>query len=197
MELLNTPAIETERLILRRFCVEDIPALYSIYSDRDVNTYLPWYPLASYQEAEKLFEEEYAAAYRRPRGCRYAVCLKTDDIPIGYVNLSLEDAHDLGYGLSKAFWHRGITAEAARAVVEQAKRDRVPFITATHDINNPRSGSVMKALGMRYRYTYREQWQPKDIPVTFRLYQLNLDGNEERVYWKYWERYAVHYIEAI
>ena len=55
----------------------------------------------------------------------------------------------------------------------------------------------MQKLGMRYQYTYREQWQPKDIPVTFRLYQLNLDGSEERVYWKYWERYAVHYIEDL
>lgn len=192
----NTPTIETERLILRRFREEDIPALYSIYSDREVNTYLPWYPLASYQKAESLFEE-YAAFYRRSRGFRYAVCLKTDNTPIGYVNLSPEGAHDLGYGLSKAFWHRGITFEAACAVVERAKRDGIPFITATHDINNPRSGGVMRALGMRYQYTYREQWQPKNLPVTFRLYQLNLDGNGERVYWTYWERYADHYIEKI
>lgn len=197
MEVLNTPTIETERLILRRFRRDDIPALFSIYSDREVNTYLPWYPLASRQEAERLFENEYAAAYREPLGYWYAVCLKADHIPIGYVHLDPEGAHGLGYALSKAFWHRGITVEAARAVVEQAKRDRVPFITATHDINNPRSGNVMTALGMRYQYTYREQWQPKDIPVTFRLYQLNLDGNEERVYWKYWERYADHSIEKI
>lgn len=196
MEIRNTPPLETERLILRRFREEDIPALYAIYSDREVNTYLPWYPLASYQEAERLFAE-YAAFCRQPRGYRYAVCLKTDDIPIGYVHLSPEEAHDLGYGLSREFWRRGITVEAARAVVEQARRDGVPFITATHDINNPRSGNVMKALGMRYQYTYQEQWQPKDIPVTFRLYQLNLDGSEKRVYWKYWEQYADHYIEKI
>lgn len=197
MEIRNTPPLETERLLLRRFCTEDIPALYSIYSDREVNTYLPWYPLASCEEAERLFKDEYAAAYRQSRGCRYAVCLKTNGIPIGYVHLSLEGAYDLGYGLSKAFWHKGITLEAARAVVERAKRDGVPFITATHDVNNPRSGGVMRALGMRYQYTYREQWQPKNIPVTFRLYQLNLDGNEKRVYWTYWERYADHYIEKI
>ena len=197
MELLNTPAIETKRLILRRFRKEDISALFAIYSNREVNTFLPWFPLSSYEEVERLFEDEYAAVYRQPRGYRYAVCLKTDDIPIGYVHLSLEEAHDLGYGLSREFWRRGITAEAARAVAEQAKRDGVPFITATHDINNPRSGGVMRALGMRYQYTYRKQWQPKNIPVTFRLYQLNLDGNEERVYWKYWERYADHSIEKI
>lgn len=197
MEALNTPAIETERLLLRRFRPEDIPALFSIYGDREVNTYLPWRPLASCEEAERLFENEYAAAYREPRGYRYAVCLKADDIPIGYVHVDPEGARDLGYALSRAFWHQGIAVEAARAAAAQAKRDGLPFITATHDVNNPRSGSVMRALGMRYQYTYREQWQPKDIPVTFRLYQLNLDGNETRVYWKYWERYAVHYIEDL
>ena len=52
----------------------------------------------------------------------------------------------------------------------------MPFVTATHDVNNPRSGAVMRRLGMRYCYSYREQWQPKDLSVVFRLYQLDLDG---------------------
>ena len=46
----------------------------------------------------------------------------------------------------------------------------------------------MEKLSMRYCYTYREQWQPKDIPVDFRMYQLNLDGEEGRVYRGYWEK---------
>ncbi len=33
----------------------------------------------------------------------------------------------------------------------------------------------MQNIGMRYCYSYQEQWQPKDILVTFRLYQLDLD----------------------
>lgn len=39
----------------------------------------------------------------------------------------------------------------------------------------------MKRIGMEYQYSYEEQWQPKDILVTFRMYQLNLDGQEDRV----------------
>lgn len=48
-----------------------------------------------------------------------------------------------------------------------------------------RSGGVMRNMGMKYPYSYEEQWQPKNILVTFRTYQLNLDGNESRVYKKY------------
>ncbi|WP_418216695.1 GNAT family N-acetyltransferase, partial [Bilophila wadsworthia] len=65
------------------------------------------------------------------------------------------------YGLLKAFWRNGIVTEAANAVIHQVKKDGIPYITATHDIKNPRSGNVMKRLGMLYQYSYKEQWQPK------------------------------------
>ena len=102
---------------------------------------------------------------------------------------------DFGYGLRKEFWHKGIVTEAGRAVIEQVKKDGLPYITATHDRNNPRSGGVMRNAGMEYQYSYEEQWKPKNVLVTFRLYQLNLDGNESRVYKKYWDTSAVHFIE--
>lgn len=53
----------------------------------------------------------------------------------------------------------------------------------------------MQACGMKYCYTYEEQWQPKDFPVIFRMYQLNLDVNEDFVYMKYWYMYDNHFIE--
>ena len=73
--------------------------------------------------------------------------------------------------------------------------DGLSYITATHDENNPRSGAVMKKLGMTYRYSYEERWQPKDMLVTFRMYQLNFDGANDRTFNKYWEQYPVHFIE--
>ncbi len=194
---MNTPRLETERLILRRFTEEDMEAFLKIYGDREVNTYLPWFPLKTMEEARAFYEERYALAYAGPEGYQYAVCLKSDSVPIGYVNVSTEESHDLGYGLLKEFWRQGIVSEAARAVVEQVKRDGMPYITATHDVKNPHSGNVMKALGMRYQYSYEELWQPKNIPVIFRMYQLNLDGNQDRVYREYWNRYENHFIEEI
>ena len=80
-------------------------------------------------------------------------------------------------------------------MIRQLRQDGLPYITATHDVRNPRSGAVMKRLGMKYQYSYEEQWQPKNIPVTFRMYQLNLDGKENRVYRRYWDISSVHFIE--
>lgn len=191
----NTPTLETKRLILRKFTENDIEALFNIYRDEDVNTYLPWYTVKSLKEAKTFFDEKYLAAYRMDKGYRYAICLKTDNVPIGYVNVSVDDHHDLGYGLRKEFWHKGIVTEASKAVIEQVKKDGFLYITATHDVKNPRSGGVMKQLGMSYKYSYEEQWQPKDILVTFRMYQLNFDGQEDRTYKKYWDNSSVHFVE--
>ena len=195
MQIQNTPALETDRLILRRFTENDMDTLFSIYKDEEVNTYLPWFPLKSLEETRTFFKENYARSYQQAKGYRYAVCLKTDNVPIGYVHVCMDDSYDFGYGLRKEFWHKGIVSEAAKAVLEQLKRDGFRYVTATHDIKNSRSGKVMRRLGMNYQYSYEEHWQPKDILTTFRMYQLNFDGQNERVYKKYWDKYPVHFIE--
>ena len=50
MKLNNTPTLETERLILRKFTEDDIQAIYDIYSDQEVNRFLPWFPVKTMEE---------------------------------------------------------------------------------------------------------------------------------------------------
>lgn len=42
---MNTPRLETERLILRKFTENDIGALYLVLKDEVANVFLPWFPL--------------------------------------------------------------------------------------------------------------------------------------------------------
>lgn len=138
---MNTPAIETERLILRRFEEDDLPSVFKIFSGREVNRFLPWFPLRTMDDAKAFYEERFESRYRQERAYHYAVCLKSDNVPIGYVNVGTEESYDFGYGLCREFW------------------------------------------------------QPKNQTVVFRMYQLNLDGDDSRIYRKYWEISDVHYIE--
>ncbi len=123
--------------------------------------------------------------YEKLQAYAYAICLRENDYPIGYIKVDMDESHDFGYGLRKEFWHRGIVTEAGRAVIAQVKKDGLPYITATHDIHNPRSGGVMRQVGMKYQYSYEEQCQPKDLLVTFRMYQLNFDEKDHSVFRKY------------
>lgn len=191
---MNTPTLLTERLILRKFTKTDLDSIFLIFSDKEVNTFLPWYPLTDFKDVYPFYEEHYSLKYILSQAYAYAICLKEDNIPIGYINVDMDEAHDFGYGLRKDFWNRGITSEAAHAVIEQLKNDNISYITATHDVKNPRSGNIMKKLGMKYCYSYEELWQPKNYPVIFRMYQLNLN-HTDFVYMKYWNQSKNHFIE--
>lgn len=189
--------LETERLILREFTENDLDAVYRIFSDEEVNRFLPWFPVKTPEEAELFYRTHLDPEHREKNIYRCAVCMKKDNIPIGYITVGAADSYDFGYGLRKEFWHSGIITEGAMAVINRLKQDGIPYITATHDVNNPRSGSVMKRLGMKYMYSYEEQWQPKDISVIFRMYQLNFDGQKDRIYKKYWDHSENHFVEEI
>ena len=189
---MDTLELETGRLILRPFRGTDLEALYALLSDPEVNTFLPWFPVQNLEETRLSYETRLA----RERYC-FAICLNGDNFPIGYVHMENDGSHDFGYALRKEYWHRGIVSEACGAVIERLKQEGIPYITATHNQNNPRSGAVMKRLGMRYCYSYQEQWQPKNFPVIFRMYQLNLDGREHGIYQKYWDRSDQRFIETV
>lgn len=188
---MNEIRLTTDRLILRKFNENDMKALYELLSDKLTNKFLPWFPLKNIEETEEFYE-------KRIKNHKYyfAICLKENDYPIGYVKADTDESHDFGYALRKEFWHKGIVTEASRALISLLKKDGFKYITGTCDKMNPRSGAVMRQIGMKYRYSYKEDWQPKGILVIFRMYQLNFDKENTRVYKKYWKEYPVHFVEA-
>lgn len=181
--------LETDQLILRHFQMEDAQEVYEILGDKEVNRFLPMFPLESIEEAKDYIQIHYLDRYAKGDVHRYAICMKQDEKAIGYIHVSSEENHDFGYGLKKEFWHQGIVSQAGKLLLESLKDSDIPFITATHDVKNPNSGLVMRKLGMVYQYSYKEQWQPKNIPVTFRMYQMNLHCPESFVYEKYKKMY--------
>lgn len=180
MRCENTPRLETKRLILRRFTDRDLEDMLLIYGDEEVNRFLPWFPLRTIECVREYLHSDIYAAYEQAIAYRYAMEDKEIGRVVGYVSvngINVADAcGDLGYGLRKEFWGRGLVEEASRAVLEHLRESGFAYVTATHDENNPRSGRVMEKLGMTYVRSYTEQWQPKDLAVVFRLYRIELDG---------------------
>lgn len=217
--------LKTERLVLRRFTVEDVPALFTMMSDDAVMRFLPWFAHRSETDTAAFLEEQYLKYYRAadagkrgangmPLDLRFAVCLRRGDEKgagrdegyakyhdadaapcalLGFVKISSEgDAFDLGYAFHRDAWGHGYATEVALALIKEARRAGFPYLTATHDEQNPASGRVMERCGMTYRYSYRERWQPKDFDVTFKMYQIDLQPGQE-TYRAYWDRYPEHW----
>lgn len=161
----NTPQRLTARLILRRFVPEDAAVLFAILRDRKANRFLPWFPLQTLGQAKEFLQNRFLRNYESPVGYRCAICRREDNRPIGSLPVRGEDSCDRGSGLQSGYWNRGFATEAAKAVVGRMGADgAMDFLTATHDIKNPASGAVMRKIGMTYRYSYLEQWQPRPSP---------------------------------
>ena len=48
--------------------------------------------------------------------------VKKNNTPIGYINIDLDESHDLGYGLKKEYWHQGIVSEAVKSIIQQSQK---------------------------------------------------------------------------
>ena len=195
----NSPRIETERFILRKFNDNDINDLHEILKDEVVNTYLPWFVSKTADDTKRFLEDRVYPEYQKEVSYFYAIEAKDSHKVVGYADVTdidlEEKCGDLGYGIHRDYWKKGIASEVSLAMLKQLKEDGFAYIHATCDQRNIGSGKVMQKCGMKYMYSYEEQWQPKDILVVFRMYQINLDGNEKRVFKKYWDMYPNHFIE--
>ena len=71
--------LQTERLILRTFKETDLEALYRIYSDIEANTFLPWFPWKTMEDAKAFYRDQFEGRCAQERSYHYAICLKKDN----------------------------------------------------------------------------------------------------------------------
>ena len=112
--------IETERLLIRPFKMEDIEPSYSMNLDAAVNKYTGDGGIVSKKEIERRIVENVFGDYEKYGFGRLAVEIKGENKFIGFAGLKyLDDLDevDLGYRFMKAYWGKGIATEAAQACV--------------------------------------------------------------------------------
>ena len=169
MKHCGTKRLETERLILRKFVMEDSVAMYKNWaSDEEVTRYLTW-PTHPNPEISKSVIKDWITSYSDENYYQWAIVLKDKEEPIGsisvvHMNEAASKVH-IGYCIGKTWWHRGITSEALKAVMDFLFEEvDVNRIEARHDPQNPNSGKVMKKCGMKYEGTLRSSdWNNQGI----------------------------------
>ncbi len=161
MNHLGTITLETERLLLRRFTIDDAPQMFQNWAgDTAVTEFLTWPTHTSVK-----MSEEYITflldRYPRPSTYDWAITLKDEGRLVGSIGVvDIKEATEcvhVGYCIGKQWWNRGITSEAfARVIRFLMDEVKVNRIDSRHDPKNPNSGRVMKKCGLRYEGTLRE-----------------------------------------
>jgi len=156
---MNTPFLETDRLLLRPFNKDDARTVFECWeSDPDVAKYMFW---TSHNDIEKT--KEWIAfelgQIEKDDWYRFAIVVKETNELAGTVLIYYEEevaCWEVGYNLGKKYWGKGYTTEALKRVLDFAVDElNLTEFVGRYAKENPASGNVMKKLGFQYE---------KDIP---------------------------------
>ena len=162
--------IETARLLLRRFTVEDAETLADLHGDPRVMRYIDdGKPVPREVTVNRSLPEILEQYAQLPVGLgKSALVEKSSGRLVGQVGLGRVSSvgldgggagYELGYRLCPEFWGRGYASEAAKALVDFAFAEyAVPRIVATTMTVNVGSRRVLENAGLRLVRTFFEQW---------------------------------------
>jgi [ribosomal protein S5]-alanine N-acetyltransferase len=146
-----SPRLYTNRLILRKIEIEDVPSLVKHANNKKISDNIINIPYP-YQEPDAVFRIAYVVrGFKNKERYVFAIVLKETEEFIGEISLHLDSktVAQLGYWLGEPFWNRGITTEAIEAVLkfgfEQLNLHR---IYATCHQDNTASYKVLLKNGM-------------------------------------------------
>lgn len=161
----GTKTIQTARLMLRPFVVDDAQAMYQNWAnDPQVTRYLTWQPHRSPEETRQLLAV-WSDAYARP-DC-YNWVMEWEGKPIGNISVvrmnEKSEYAELGYCMGRAYWNRGLMTEAAKAVIDFLFAEvGVNRVGIAHAVQNPASGRVAQKCGLTYEGTLREVYKTSE-----------------------------------
>ena len=153
MNKIGTQALETERLLLRRFTPEDAPAMYENWcKDPLVSKYLRFTAYQSVDDAVQTLSQWVPQYEKDPMFLHWCIALK-DGTAIGSLGLmdaaENDQSAEIGYCIGREWWGAGYVTEALKAVFQYAfEKVELNRLEACHSINNQASGRVMQKAGM-------------------------------------------------
>ena len=152
---MKTPILATERLLLRPLTVDDAESAFANWtSDPDVAKFMRWELHKSISETrEWLLSEE--TLIESDRVYNWGFILKETGELIGsggLVFVDSKDMYELGYNMMRKYWRKGLTTEAANAIIGFGKNKLMQKqFYCCHAKDNPASGKVMTKVGFRYQ----------------------------------------------
>lgn len=152
--------IRTERLLLRPFRLTDADDVYAYAKEPEFSRFLPLPSPYEYRHAEIHVAQSFLNSW----DSQPTFAISLDEKIIGGINIRIDTDRmiaDLGYGISREQWGKGLTVEAVAAVINWAFEEfDLVKVGARADVQNRQSWRVMEKLGMKREGILRSQEPP-------------------------------------
>lgn len=171
--------LETKRLILRKFKLDDAEEMFHSYaSDSDVTKYLTWNPHKNIDETIKILNI-WIEQYNKPERINYAIVLKETNKLIGGIDVCgyKEGVPVVGYVLSKKYWNNGYMTEAFKELINYLFSLGHKKILVDAFVENVGSNKVIKKCGGNFLKVIEEEFPMKNVTWKINTYEI-LDKGE-------------------
>ena len=160
----GTQTLKTERLILRRFAVDDAADMfYNWANDERVTRFLTWEPHGEIEVTKQLLED-WCVDYREESYYNWVIEFggrASGGISVVHMNEKSESM-ELGYCMGYDNWGKGIMTEAVNAVRDYLFAEiGVHRIVIRHAAGNPASGRVAQKCGFIKEGIERESFRSR------------------------------------
>ena len=168
--MITAPTLQTERLILRTFTLDDASEVQKLAGDRDVAKTTSVIPHPYEDGMAEEWINTHQAKFDNGTGIYLAITLndpqeQQDPILIGAISIVIDikdKIGELGYWVGKPYWNCGYCTEAAKVILTYAFD--VLNLKSIHAFifrRNPASGRVLEKIGMDYEDSFPnavEKW---------------------------------------
>jgi RimJ/RimL family protein N-acetyltransferase len=170
------PAIETVRLLLRPFTIENAPAVHGLLAEPEISetTLNVSYPYP--EGAAEAWISSHEQQAEDDQAFHWAIVRNGDDLLIGAIGLGLDQRHargSLGYWLGVPFWNLGYMSEAALAVTRHALESlSLHRVESSCFPRNSPSAKVMTNAGLTYEGTLKGYVRKGEVFEDLAMYAL-------------------------
>jgi ribosomal-protein-alanine N-acetyltransferase len=155
-----TTLIQTPRLIMREFTLDDVDAVFEFSTEPEVMKFTGEACIETIEQAEKIITDIWLPEYKQYGYARYALVHKGDDKVIGFCGLKFipagdigdnEAAPDIGYRMLQKYWGQGLGFEAANAAMQYGINSLgLTDIFGDAVVENTASIRILQKIGLKY-----------------------------------------------
>ena len=144
--------IYTKRLVLRPYREEDLDAVHSYLSDKEVTRYMILGPFTNQEETKAYLDKIINQVYLAHPLLTYEYAVEYQGQLIGGVSIEVNDDQneaELGWVLHPGYQRKGLMSEAAMAIKMYAIEIlKIPYVYARCDGKNIPSQRLMRKIGL-------------------------------------------------
>ncbi|NIM94656.1 MAG: GNAT family N-acetyltransferase [Anaerolineales bacterium] len=148
------PTLETERLVIRPFTLDDAPDVRLLAGDEAIAATTLNIPHPYEEGVAEAWIGMHRERFESGELVNFAIERHSDYHLVGSISLVFQNEHgraEMGYWIGKPYWNNGYCTEAAAAVLEYGFVERkINRIIAHHILQNTASGRVMQKTGMTH-----------------------------------------------